>query len=304
MDIIFQEGLFYGEGQGVLMTILTTMLGAGIGAGTALYIFYKTTKNEKEKALKEQNHWDESLYSYVESTFTVYIKDVEEGMVRFNQITSSLKDDDTTFYDIGNNPNFKFDQFNVLSQKELQLLFLKKVEGTPENIIALCRNIRDCQYQLRELAKYVTKKESELEESLKSFEENWNNHTEDLLLKINRDNSKFQPDKKYSQDLPEIKFGYMLLEHIEEYKENKNPSFYIRKMIRPMMKVVENKDIIINEQVMEYYDYFTRINSTYEKLQLKREGLIRFFNEAIVGLNRTKATLVTLQRIVKQRKHM
>ena len=54
--MIFQFGDFYGQPDSFIQDILTTSIGALIGALTAVFIFFKQLQHEKKKdALIEQN---------------------------------------------------------------------------------------------------------------------------------------------------------------------------------------------------------------------------------------------------------
>jgi len=302
MDIIFQSGEFYGSEQGIFSTLLITIVGALIGAGTALLIFYKTTKHEKDKIKLKEREWNNSLFSYLKSTLTIYIKDIDEGVVRYEQSIISLEDENTNIYDIGNTSNFKFDQLDVINPKELQTLLLKNIDGKPEHVMELYRQIRDCQYSLKTLSEYVNNKVEGFESFIKEFSIRWTNRTIGLLLKLNKDNSRLKQDVMHSGDLPEIRYMNMFRQPAEEYKINKNISNYIKKIIKPMMETVDNVEIPITPEVMEYYEHFTGINSEYELHVLTRDQLIDIFKGSIEGLKKNKKKLVVVHKVLNDKR--
>jgi hypothetical protein len=92
LDIVFQSGDFYNEGNSWLMDLLNTIIGAGIGSGVTVWALYKTFNQDKRNEEERRIQFQKQKIKYFQSLIRSILKDLKLQIDYYKTFADKLRE--------------------------------------------------------------------------------------------------------------------------------------------------------------------------------------------------------------------
>ncbi len=140
-EIIFQFGEFYTKSNSWIFSLITTIIGAGIGSSVTIWVLYATFKHNKkiesEKLLQSHEH----KIKYLRSNIKSILNNLEIQIKSFGDFAENIKKNPLYLPTIKQVPLNELDRVvNKLNLEEYYISYIA-VFGTDDNIVEEFREI-------------------------------------------------------------------------------------------------------------------------------------------------------------------
>ncbi|WP_028666475.1 hypothetical protein [Runella zeae] len=100
-DIIFQSGEFYSETgfswTEIIPDVVGNLIGGFIGAGSAIWLYYRSIKKDKEKEIEVQLEFEKNKLRYLQHLIGRSISTIEHLIKGLDKFIQTIEEDNITF---------------------------------------------------------------------------------------------------------------------------------------------------------------------------------------------------------------